>query len=116
MSGVAWAAGAPAAAGAAGMANLMQFAPLILIFIVFYFLLIRPQQKKAKELQNYLSQLKKGDKVITNSGIFGQIAGIDGGVITLEIADNVRVKISRSAIAGSAASETQKAVPPQAGG
>jgi preprotein translocase YajC subunit len=53
-----------------------QFVPLILIFVVFYFLLIRPQQKKAKEHQNYLANLKKGDKVITGGGIHGQITGM----------------------------------------
>ena len=62
MTGLAWAADAPAAAG--GMGAIAQFVPLILIFVVFYFLLIRPQQKKAKEHQNYLANLKKGDKVV----------------------------------------------------
>ncbi len=108
MTGVAWAA--DGAAAPAGMAGLAQFVPLILIFIVFYFLLIRPQQKKAKEHQNYLSNLKKGDKVITGGGIYGQIAGIADNVVTLEIADNVRIKVSRSAIAGSA-SEAEKQAP-----
>ena len=70
MTGLAWAADAPAAAG--GMGAIAQFVPLILIFVVFYFLLIRPQQKKAKEHQNYLANLKKGDKVITGGGIHGQ--------------------------------------------
>jgi len=112
MTGVAWAA--DAAAAPAGMANLAQFVPLILIFIVFYFLLIRPQQKKAKEHQNYLSNLKKGDKVITSGGIYGQIAGIADNVVSLEIAENVRIKVSRSAIAGSA-SEAQQAPAKKAG-
>ena len=67
MTGLAWAADAPAAA-AGGMGAIAQFVPLILIFVVFYFLLIRPQQKKAKEHQNYLANLKKGDKVITGGG------------------------------------------------
>ncbi|MBM9615053.1 preprotein translocase subunit YajC [Desulfobulbus rhabdoformis] len=105
MTGVAWAADA---AAPGGMAALSQFVPLILIFIVFYFLLIRPQQKKAKEHQSYLANLKKGDKVVTNGGIFGQIANIAENVVTLEIADNVRIKISRGSIAGSA-SEAEKA-------
>lgn len=113
MTGVAWAANG--AAAPAGMAGLAQFVPLILIFIVFYFLLIRPQQKKAKEHQNYLSNLKKGDKVITGGGIYGQIAGITDNVVTLEIADNVRIKVSRSSIAGSA-SEAEKQVPAKKAG
>ena len=113
MNGIAWAA--DAAAAPAGMANLAQFVPLILIFVVFYFLLIRPQQKKAKEHQNYLANLKKGDKVITGGGIYGQIAGITDNVVTLEIAENVRIKVTRSAIGGSA-SEAEKPAPAKTGG
>ncbi|NLX18239.1 MAG: preprotein translocase subunit YajC [Desulfobulbus sp.] len=101
MTGVAWAADAAAAPG--GMAGFAQFVPLILIFVVFYFLLIRPQQKRAKEHQNYLANLKRGDRVITGGGIHGVITSLTDTVITLEIAENVRIKVSRSAIAGSAA-------------
>lgn len=100
MNGVAWAADGAAAGGAATFA---QFIPLILIFVVFYFLLIRPQQKKAKAHQQYLSNLRKGDKVITGGGIHGQITNLSDTVVTLEIADGVRVKVNRGAIAGSAA-------------
>lgn len=73
---------------------------MILIFVVFYFLLIRPQQKQAKERQKLLDNLEKGDEVITNGGLHGRITGITDTVITLEIADNVRVKVSRSYVAG----------------
>lgn len=114
MTGVAWAADA---AAPAGMANLAQFVPLILIFVVFYFLLIRPQQKKAKEHQNYLANLKKGEKVVTTGGIHGQIAGLTDTVVTLEIAENVRIKVNRGAIAGSAAdAEKQQQAPAKSGG
>ena len=114
MTGVAWAADA---AAPAGMANLAQFVPLILIFVVFYFLLIRPQQKKAKEHQNYLANLKKGEKVVTTGGIHGQIAGLTDTVVTLEIAENVRIKVNRGAIAGSAAdAEKQQQTPAKSGG
>jgi len=85
MTGVAWAA---EAAAPGGMAFIGQFLPLILIFFVFYFLLIRPQQKKAKEHQAYLANLKRGDRVITGGGIYGQITGLTDNVVTLEIADN----------------------------
>ena len=112
MTGVAWAADA---AAPAGMANIAQFVPLVLIFIVFYFLLIRPQQKKAKENQNYLANLKKGDRVITGGGIHGQITGITDTVVTLEIAENVRIKVSRSAIAGSAADAEKQQAPTKSG-
>lgn len=97
------------------MAFIGQFLPLILIFFVFYFLLIRPQQKKAKEHQNYLANLKRGDKVITGGGIYGQITGLTDNTVTLEIADNVRIKVSRAAIAGSA-TEPEKAASKPAGG
>lgn len=114
MTGLAWAADAPAAA-AGGMGAIAQFVPLILIFVVFYFLLIRPQQKKAKEHQNYLANLKKGDKVITGGGIHGQISSLTDTVVTLEIAENVRIKVNRGAIAGSAA-DLDKQTPAKAGG
>jgi preprotein translocase subunit YajC len=114
MTGVAWAAGGPELP--AGLANLGQFIPLILIFVVFYFLLIRPQQKKAKEHQNYLANLKKGDKVITGGGIHGQITGITDSVVTLEIAENVRIKINRGAIAGAAADADKAQAPAKTGG
>jgi preprotein translocase subunit YajC len=89
--------------GQGGDANtLLGFLPMILIFAVFYFLLIRPQQKKAKEHKNMLENLKKGDSVITQGGLFGKIANISDQVVTLEIADKVRVRVARSHIAGMA--------------
>ena len=109
---------AQAAGGAAqqsGIAGFLGLAPLFLVFIVFYFLMIRPQQKKAKEHKNYLANLKKGDKVITGGGIHGQIAGLTDTVVTLEIAENVRIKVNRSAIAGSAA-DLEKQAPLKSGG
>jgi len=73
--------------------------PLILIFFVFYFLLIRPQQKKVREHQKLLDALKKGDEVITSGGIHGIISTIKGNVVDLKIAEGVKVVISKSAIA-----------------
>ena len=107
MVGLAYAADAAPAAGPGGIG---AFLPLIMIFAVFYFLLIRPQQKKAKEHQAFLAALKKGDQVVTNGGIHGTITGITDRVVTLEIADNVRIKVSRPYIAGSVAA---LAAPPQ---
>lgn len=92
-----------AAQGAGGPGGLMSFLPLILIFVVFYFLLIRPQQKKAKEHQAFIANLKKGDEVLTSGGLQGKITGLTDRVATLEIAENVRVKIARSYILGSVA-------------
>ncbi len=101
---------AHAAGTAAGSAqSFMSFVPLILIFGVFYFLLIRPQQKKAKEQQAFLSDLKKGDAVVSQGGLHGVITGLTDTVVTLEIADNVRVKVARSYIMGSVGSLKKEA-------
>ncbi len=100
MTGIAYAAGTTAPAAGGGLAS---FLPLILIFIVFYFLLIRPQQKKAKEHQSFLGNMKKGNEVVTNGGLHGKITGLTDTVITLEIADNIRVKVNRASIMSSAA-------------
>ncbi|PIE60570.1 MAG: preprotein translocase subunit YajC [Desulfobulbus propionicus] len=114
MTGVAFAeaGSSPLAGGAAG--GFAQFIPLILIFVVFYFLLIRPQQKKAKEHQQYLANLKKGDRIITGGGIHGKITGLTESVATIEIAENVRIKVNRGSIMGAADAEKQ-APPAKAG-
>jgi len=83
--------------------------PIILMFVIFYFLLIRPQQKKAKSHQEMINNLKKGDRVVTSGGIYGRITNIDDQSATVEIADKVRVKITR----GSVASLAQEAPAPQ---
>lgn len=107
MTGVAHAA--ESATGMGGLGDFGSFIPLILIFVVFYFLLIRPQQKQAKQHQAYLSDLKKGNKVITKGGIYGEITGITDSVLTLEIADSVKVKMTRDAIAGPQVKEDAQA-------
>ena len=100
MTGVAWAAEAAApAAGAGGMAFIGQFLPLILIFFVFYFLLIRPQQKKAKEHKALVEALAKGDEVITSSGIAGRIAKVTDDFVTVTIAENVDIQMQKVAVA-----------------
>jgi preprotein translocase subunit YajC len=71
------------------------FVPLILMFVIFYFLLIRPQQKKAKEHRNMVDSLKKGDRIITSGGIHGTIVSLDETTINLEISDGVKIKINR---------------------
>lgn len=68
------------------------------IFLIFYFMIIRPQQKRAKERDKMLSEIKKGDKVITNGGLHGIIAGIDDKTVLLQVSDNVKMKFERSAI------------------
>lgn len=77
---------------------LVGFLPLIIIFGIFYFLLILPQQKKQKAHQMMLQNLRQGDRVVTIGGIFGKIISIRGEVITLEIANQVRVEVVRSGI------------------
>ena len=92
--------------GGGDMNMLMSFLPMILIFAVFYFLLIRPQQMKVKEHKRLLDNLKKGDAVITQGGVFGKITTLSDQVVTLEIADKVRVRVSRASIAGLASPDS----------
>jgi preprotein translocase subunit YajC len=93
----AWAQSAPAGAGQPSM--LMQLLPLLLIFVVFYFLLIRPQQKRAKEHRAMVGALAAGDEVVTNGGILGRITDVGDQFVTVEVADNVRVKVQRHTVA-----------------
>ncbi|AHH46299.1 preprotein translocase subunit YajC [Francisella tularensis subsp. holarctica PHIT-FT049] len=90
-----FAQGAEQAVGSPLSAILM----LVVFFAIFWFLLIRPQQKKNKELRKMLSELSKGDEVVTNGGMVGKIAKIDETFVDLEVADNVTVKIQRNAVA-----------------
>ncbi len=74
--------------------------PLILMFAIFYFLLIRPQQKRAKQHRELIENLKRDDQVVTSGGIHGRITGIADDIITIEIAPNVKIKVARPHIAG----------------
>jgi preprotein translocase subunit YajC len=74
--------------------------PLVLMFVIFYFLLIRPQQQKQKKHRQMLSNIKKGDVVITAGGLHGKVTGLTDAAVTLEIAEKVRVKVGRGYIAG----------------
>jgi preprotein translocase subunit YajC len=78
------------------MSNIILFGSIILIF---YFMIIRPQQKRAKERQKLIESMKKGDKVITSGGMYGTVAGLDEKTVLVQIADNVKVKLDRSALA-----------------
>jgi preprotein translocase subunit YajC len=90
----------PAYAQAAdgGASFLVQLAPLVLIFVVFYFLLIRPQQKKAKEQRAMLDAVKRGDTVVMSGGLIGKVVTVDGNEIGLELAANLRVKALKGMI------------------
>lgn len=90
---------AQSAAPVEGPSPMMQMVPFLFIFAVMYFLIIRPQAKRQKEQQKFLSELKRGDEVITSGGILGRIEGITEQFVTIEIADGVRVKMLRSQIA-----------------
>ena len=87
------------------------FIPLILMFVIFYFLLIRPQQKKSKEHREMISNLKRGDRIITAGGIYGRITGLDDTTVTVEIADKVRVKVGRSNVAAQVKNKGQTSAP-----
>ncbi len=86
--------------GGGGGQGLVALIPLILMFVIFYFLLIRPQQKRAKQHQEFLNSLKKGDNVVTAGGIIGKVLDIDGDVVTLDLGNNVKIKVLKSSIAG----------------
>jgi len=80
--------------------GLMAFLPLLIIMAIFYVLLILPAQRRQKKTAQLLSALKTGDKVITNGGIYGTIVGLEGDAVQLRVADQVKIKVARSAIAG----------------
>jgi preprotein translocase subunit YajC len=102
MFGLAFAmAGAPGTAGGAGggMAAFQQVIPLIFMFAIFYFLLIRPQKKKALEHKALLESIKRGDYVITTGGIHGKIFEVENDLVILDVANNVNIKVTKSYIA-----------------
>jgi len=97
MSGIAWAQGAGGAgAGPGPLVNLM---PIALMFVILYFLMIRPQQKRAREHETMVQNLKRGDDVVTTGGIHGRIQSIADKILTVEIAPNVRIRLDRDQVA-----------------
>lgn len=90
---------AQAAAAPSGAAGLASFVPLILVFAIMYFLMIRPQQKKMKEHRAMVEALKKGDEVVTQGGIIGKVVSVKDGEVEVEIASGVKVRVVRSSIA-----------------
>ena len=97
MASVAWAQAGPGGGGGSG--TLLSLVPFVLIFIIFYFLLILPQQKRQKKLKAMLEALKKGDKVVTSGGIWGTVTNLGKETVTLQIADNAKIKVQRESIA-----------------
>jgi preprotein translocase subunit YajC len=100
MLGLAFAMGTPpGGAAGGGQSALLNIVPLIFMFGIFYFLLIRPQQKRAKEHRALLEAIKKGDQVVTAGGLHGKVSAIDEAVVTLEVATGVNIKVDKGHIA-----------------
>ena len=97
-----FAAGAVFAMGmnAEGASPLLQIVPFILILAIFYFVILLPSKRKQQKVQEFLENLKENDRVITTSGIYGQIARINGDKVQLQVADKVRIDVSKAAIGG----------------
>jgi preprotein translocase subunit YajC len=91
---------APPQGGFLGAGGMQPMIMIVLMFAVFYLLLIRPQQKKAKEHQKMIDGIGKGEEIVTNGGIIGKVISVSGGVLTLEIADKVRIRVLRNQISG----------------
>ncbi len=96
MESVAWAQGT---GGGSGSGTILSLVPFVLIFVIFYFMLILPQQKKQKQQKAMMESLKKGDKVITTSGIWGTVTNLGKDTVTLQIADNTKIKMQREYVA-----------------
>ena len=108
MTNIAYAMGQGGAAAGAGAGGFTSLIPIILMFVIFYFLLIRPQQKKAKEHREMIGHLKKGDRIVTSGGLHGRVTAVSDATLTVEIADKVRVKIARGNV-----SQVQSSSPSQ---
>lgn len=107
MASVAWAQGVGSGGGSSS-GTLLSLVPFVLIFVIFYFLLILPQQKRQKAQRAMLDDLKKGDKIITASGIWGTIANLGKETVTLQVADNTKIKIQKEHIAKLRADDDDK--------
>ncbi len=108
MNSVAWAQGLSGSGSGGGMGTLLSLIPFVLIFVIFYFLLILPQQKRQKQQKALLEALKKGDKVITASGIWGTVTNLGKDTVTLQIADTTKIRIQREHIARLRADDEEK--------
>jgi preprotein translocase subunit YajC len=109
LTNIAYAMGQGGGAAGQGAGGFTSLIPIILMFVIFYFLLIRPQQKKAKEHREMISRVKKGDRIVTSGGLHGRVTAVTDSTLTVEIADRVRVKIAR----GNISQVVQSSSPPQ---
>ena len=99
MESVAWAQGIGGGSAGSNYSTFLSLIPFVLIFVIFYFLVILPQQKKTKQQKELREALKKGDKVVTGSGIWGTVTNIGKETVTLQIADTAKIRIQRDQIA-----------------
>jgi preprotein translocase subunit YajC len=97
----------PANTTGEGPSPFSMLLPILGMLVIFYFLMIRPQQKRQKEVQKMLSAVKKGDRVLTASGLYGVVSGVKDDVVVLQIADNVKVEMLKSAVTGVVAQGTE---------
>ena len=89
----------PSGGANGGGSLLVNLLPIVAIFIIFYFILIRPQQKKQKEHRNMVSELKRGDKIVTNGGLYGKVVDVKEHVIVMKISDDIKVELVKTAVA-----------------
>lgn len=111
MINIAYAMGAGGTGTGGGSGGITAFIPLIIMFAIFYFLLIRPQQKRNKEHKELINNLRKGDRIISSGGLHGRVTGVSDTTLTVEIADKVRVKMARANVAGIVQGSGQTAAP-----
>ena len=95
MINIAYAMGQGGGAAGQGAGGFTSLIPIVLMFVIFYFLLIRPQQKKSKEHREMVGSLRKGDRIVTSGGLHGRVTAVSDSTLTVEIADKVRVKVAR---------------------
>ena len=96
---IAYAMGTAPQGGGQGLGALGSLIPLVIIFVIFYFLLIKPQQKRVKDQKKMIENLKKGDKIITSGGIYGVVEAVSNNTVTVKVAENVKVKLGKSYVA-----------------
>ena len=95
--------------GTAGAANpLISLLPIILVFVVFYFFMIRPQMKKQKDLNTYRNALSKGDKIVTTVGIYGRVADVKDNIVIMDVGGDVKLKVDKSAVLKDSSDVEQK--------
>jgi preprotein translocase subunit YajC len=100
MIDVAWAQGPLSVDPGSPFATILQFLPLVLVMVIFYFLVLRPQMKRQKDVQKMIEALKKGDRVITSGGMYGDVVDLREDRVVLRVAENVKIEFAKSAVTG----------------